>query len=148
MFPVFQTLHILPRRRAKFPASSQGQNPKWLGPGSLAVEPATRVVTCEKEQGGAAIEERGKTQGTWCRAERAAISDQPSGSEAEAEAEREEKNATAQLSGSTAFAKIRPARQGMPAKLWSQVLHAVQPSKVVVAGTVACQAGLHSFVVK
>ena len=63
MFLVFQTLrslhyveYVLVGCGAAHPASSQGQIPKWLGPGSLAVEPATRIVTCEKEQGGAAIE--------------------------------------------------------------------------------------------
>ena len=66
--------------------------------------------------------------------------DQVSGSEAEAE--REEKQATAQLSASTAPAKIRPARQGMPASLWLQLLNVMQPSKVVLAGTVTFQAGL------
>ena len=66
--------------------------------------------------------------------------DQVSGSEAEAE--REEKKATAQLSASTAPAKIRPARQGMPASLWLQLLNVMQPSKVVLAGTVTFQAGL------
>ena len=58
------------------------------------------------------------------------------GSEAEAEG-----GATAQLEGSNAFAKIRPARQGMPAELWLLLLNAMQPSKVVLAGTVTFQAG-------
>ena len=66
--------------------------------------------------------------------------DQVSGSEAEAE--REEKKATAKLSASISPMKIRPARQGMPASLWLQMLNVMQPSKVVLAGTVTFQAGL------
>ena len=67
---------------------------------------------------------------------------QQSGSGSEAEAEREEKKATSQLSASTTLAKIRPARQGMPASLWLQIFNVMQPKKVVLAGTVTFQAGL------
>ena len=204
MFPVFQKLrdflyveYFLVGCGAAFPVSSQKQIPKWLGPGSLVVEPAARIVSCEKE-GSAAIEQEWRDTGhvDMCetcrdiqnqfvisaprssrRARRAqedgdllgggndlnnllgrvqasaaesgdeassvsSDEDQPSGSEAETEAEHEEKMATDKLSGSTAYAKIRQTRQGMPAQLWTQVFHAVQPSKVVVAGTVSCQAGL------
>ena len=59
----------------------------------------------------------------------------------EAEEAQAEGGATAQLEGKTASAKIRPARQGMAASLWSLVLNAMQPSKVVLAGTVTFQAG-------
>ena len=67
---------------------------------------------------------------------------QQSGSGSEAEAEREEKKATSQLSASTTLAKIRPARQGMPASLWLQIFNVMQPKKIVLAGTVTFQAGL------
>ena len=63
-------------------------------------------------------------------------------SNSQAEAEPEEKKAMAQLSASTTPLKIRPARQGMPANLWLQMLNVMQPSKVVIAGTVTFQAGL------
>ena len=143
-----------------YPASSQSQIPKWLGPGALAVESTARIVTCEKQRGVAAIEkERGDTGhmvlcSTCCdiqsrfvtamprrakQAKRAKQDDLLGGDEAsaaesgdeastvssdadhlsgsEAEAEREENKATTQLSALSAPAKIRPARQGMPASL-------------------------------
>ena len=192
MFPVFQKLrttsyveYFLVGCGAAYPASSQSQIPKWLGPGALAVESTARIVTCEKQRGGAAIEQEREDTGhvVLCRtcsdiqsrfvtamprrakqAKRAKQDDLLGGDEAsaaesgdeastvssdadplsgsEAEAEREEKKATAQLSASTAPAKIRPARQGMPASLWLQMLNVMQPSKVVLAGTVTFQAGL------
>ena len=195
MFPVFQKLHsfsyveyFLVGCGPAFPASSQSQIPKWLGPGALAVESTARIVACEKQRSGAAIEqERGDTgHVVMCRVcsdfqsrfvtamprrakqarrekqdnllgkkdeasaaesgdEASTISsdaDPPSSSEAEAEPEQEKKAVAAQLSASTTPLKIRPARQGMPASLWLQMLNVMQPSKVVLAGTVTFQAGL------
>ena len=196
MFPVLQQLrslsyveYFLVGYGEAHPASSQSQLPKWLGAGELAVERAARIVTCEKQRGGAAIEqEKGDTgHVVLCRTcsdiqsryvmamprrakqarrakqdddllgggdeasaaesgdEASTVSsdaDPVSGSETEAEAEREGKKAAAQLAASTTPAKIRPARQGMPASLWLKLLNVMQPSKVVIAGTVTFQAGL------
>ena len=194
MFPVFQTLRTLSYVEyflvgcgPDYPASSQSQIPKWLGPGAMAVESTARIVTCEKQRGGAAIEQEREDTGhvVLCgtcsdiqsrfvtamprRAKPArrakqddllggdeasaaesgdeastvsSVADHPSGSEAEAEREEKKATAPASLSASTTSSKIRPARQGMPASLWLQMLNVMQPSKVVLAGTVTFQAGL------
>ena len=60
----------------------------------------------------------------------------------EAQAQAEPEQRPARISASTTHMTVRPARQGMPASTWLQVLKAMQPSKVVLAGTVTFQAGL------
>ena len=201
LFPVFQELHslsyveyFLVGRGSAYPASLQGQIPKWLGPAPLAVESAARFVACEKQRSCEAIlqEKEGTGAVVMCGAcrdiqsrfvmpmprtakqarqkqddllgglEEASAGE--SGDEAstvsnnagdgdESSGDEFEKEPTAKARGpisapasaatsAAACLKIRPARQGMPASTWLQVLSLMQPSKVVLAGTVTFQAGL------
>ena len=194
MFPVFQKLHSLSYVEyflvgcgPAFPASSQGQIPKWLGPAPLAVESPARFVACEKQRSSEAILQEMEDTGdvVMCRAcrdiqsrfvtpmprkakqarqkqddllgglEEASAGE--SGDEAstvsshagdESSGAESEKEPTAKVRGqisapaSAASLKIRPARQGVPASTWLHMLSLMQPSKVVLAGTVTFQAGL------
>ena len=197
----FQKLHslsyveyFLVGRGSAYPASSQGQIPKWLGPGPLAVESAALLVACEKHWSWEAILQEKADTGdvVMCGACRdiqsrfvmpmprtakqarqkqddllggleeasagesgdeastvsnhAGDGDESSGDEFEKEPTAKAKGPiSAPASAATSAAaclKIRPARQGMPASTWLQVLSLMQPSKVVLTGTVTFQAGL------